>query len=383
MICITKKHTCSGCYACASVCPKSCITMENDIEGFKYPKVNSELCINCGLCEKKCPVLHQEPKNNIPTAYAAINSNDQIRAKSSSGGVFYLLAEYVISHGGVVFGAKFDKNFKVIHDYAQTIEEALAFTGSKYTQSDIGENYLRAKDFLTAGRLVLFTGTPCQIGGLKAFLNKEYENLICQDLICHGVPSPKVWQKYIEFRESKFKSKTHEIFLRNKKSGWKTFSLLFKFLNGNEFEETHKTDLFMQSFLQNLCLRPSCYHCSFKSKSRDADITLADFWGIQKVLPDMDDDKGTSLVIIHTSKGQKLFDMINGHLKYKQTDFEIAIKYNQSMISSVLENPQRNKFLAEIQKRSFDKVVNKYCNGKINLITRIKIKIKTIYKKII
>ena len=383
MIQITEKYNCSGCHACKSVCPKSCITMEEDGEGFKYPKANAELCINCGLCERVCPILHHQTNCNTPTAYAAINIDDEIRANSSSGGIYYLLAKHVILNGGVVFGAKFDANFKVVHGYAQTIEEAKAFMGSKYTQSDMGDNYLYAKEYLDAGKTVLFTGTPCQIAGLKAFLRHEYENLICQDIICHGVPSPKVWEKYLNIHETKASATTRKAFFRSKTYGWKAFSMRLEFTNGKEFEEIHRTDLFMQGFLKNLCLRPSCYHCSFKSKSRSADITLADFWGIQHVMPEMDDDKGTSLVVVHSQKGKQLFEAIKRNLKYKPVDLDLAIQYNPSMIKSVTERPEREKFITEIQKKRFDKVVNKYCNPKVTLITRIKRKIKSIIKKMI
>ena len=381
MIKISEKHNCNGCHACAEVCPKNCISMVADAEGFKYPKVDSELCVECGMCEKICPVLNGSQSNNTPAAYAAVNLNDEIRSQSSSGGIFYLLAEQVITCGGVVFGAKLDGRLKVVHGYAETIEEAKAFMGSKYAQSDVGDSYSRAKEFLKEGRLVLFTGTPCQIGGLKAFLGKEYENLICQDIICHGVPSPAVWEKYVAFRQSKAGSGAKYASFRDKKYGWKSFSMRLDFENGSVFEEKHKNDMFMKSFLRNFCLRPSCYHCAFKTKSRDADITLADFWGVQKVMPSMDDDKGTSLVILHTPKGKQLFASVKDSVKYELVDLDLAIQRNSAMIKSVPVNPQRDKFMSEIQKRSFDKVAGKYCKDKQSFVSRVKRKIKALCGK--
>ena len=355
MITIREKYSCNGCHACASVCPKQCIVMQEDSEGFKYPKVNTALCVNCGKCEKVCPVPKGISAKNTPKAYAAINTDDKIREISSSGGIFYLLAEYVISQKGVVFGAKFDEEFNVKHSYAQTMEEIYGFMGSKYTQSTIGDSYLRVKQFLTEGKLVLFTGTPCQIGGLKSFLNKEYDNLICQDLICHGVPSPKVWQKYISFQQNDKNQKIQKVSFRNKNSSWKTYSLYLEFSNGNTFTEKFSANLYMQSFLRDVCLRTSCYNCSFKSKSRDADLTLADFWGIQHIMPDMDDDKGTSLVLLHTQKGMDVFENMHQHLKFAEVDLDSAIKYNPSMIKSANKNPVREKFLSEIQKNLLTK----------------------------
>ncbi len=381
MINILEKKNCSGCSACAAICPKDCITMQVDEEGFKYPKVNNDECVKCGLCENICPVINpKEVLNNIPSAYATLNLNNEIRNQSSSGGIFYLLAEYVISLGGIVFGAKFDDDFRVVHDFADNLTDIKNFMGSKYLQSDMGKNYLKVKEFLNKGRIVLFTGTPCQIGGLKAFLGKDYENLICQDIICHGVPSPKVWKKYIEYRESKVKVKLLRTFFRHKKYGWKMYSLQFEFSNCNEYIQKHNEDLYMRSFLRNLDLRPSCYDCAFKNVSREADITLADFWGISDVAPEMDDDKGTSLVIVHSEKGKNLLDKIQSKIRLLQVDFYKAIEHNPSMIQSEAYNPKRNAFMKEIVVKPFDKVVKKYCKEKFTV--KVKRKLKQMINKI-
>lgn len=205
MIKIKNKAACCGCKACAAVCPKKCIKMVTDREGFWYPEVDQSACINCGKCERVCPVLNRkkrQPRKFGRKAYAAINTDPEIRFQSSSGGIFTAIAEAIIDRGGVVFGAAFDKEFAVRQVFAETKEDLAAFRGSKYVQSDMGDAYSSVLRFLQSGRIVLFSGTPCQIGALKSFLGKEYPNLITVDLICHGVPSPMVWEKYVRHRRS-------------------------------------------------------------------------------------------------------------------------------------------------------------------------------------
>ncbi len=363
MINITQKHRCNGCHACFNVCPKSCIAMKSDNEGFLYPNVDKEKCIKCGLCVKKCPILNE--KHNLvktsPKAYAMYNKNEKIRLESSSGGIFTLIAEEIINLNGVVFGACFDENLNVVHDYAEHIEDLQKFRSSKYVQSKIGNTYKKVKDFLEENKIVLFTGTPCQIGGLCSYLGKKYDNLITQDIICHGVPSPQIYEKYVDYREEKAKSKAQKINFRNKNYGWKTFSMYVQFENKVEYVETLKNDSLFSLFLKNVDLRPSCYKCSFKNINRQSDITLADFWGVQHVMPEMDDNKGTSLVIVNSEKGEKLFEQIKNDSVYKQADLSEALKYNTSMTKSVEPHKNREKFFAKIDSFDFEKDVKKYC----------------------
>ncbi len=363
MIKVEEKSSCSGCHACANACPENCIQMVSDEEGFWYPQVDKEKCIDCGLCEKVCPIIHNwKPDDSRKTkAMAAINLNEEIRLKSSSGGIFTLIAEEIINQGGVVFGAAFTKDFRsVYHKCVDNIADLEKLRGSKYVQSRIGDAYKQAKDFLDNGRKVLFTGTPCQIGGLYSYLRKPYENLFTQDIICHGVPSPMVWKKYVEEREKKSASKTQRMFFRNKKYGWKTFAVLFEFSNNTEYVKNLREDSFMRAFLSNSCLRPSCYDCSFKSVKRQADITLADFWGIQNVLPDMDDDNGTSLVLVHSVKGESLIEKLKDKFKYQEVDTSVVEKYNSAAVKSVAVNVKRKKFLLDIQRKDFEKTVVLY-----------------------
>ena len=277
MLEIENKEKCSGCHACYSVCPTKAIEMVKDEKGFKYPVIDQPKCVNCHLCEKTCPIINKKIVDNEPKAYSCYNKNNEVRSKSSSGGIFTLIASKILEKNGVVFGASFNNKFMVEHIYVEKEEELYKIRGSKYLQSIIGDSYKQAKKFLEEGRYVLFTGTPCQIEGLLSYLNKDYENLITQDIICHGVPSPKVWNKYLEYREKEDGEIPLEINFRSKENGWKNYNLKFRY-NGHEYKNNQNTDKYMQAFLKNVSLRESCYNCSFKKINRLSDITLADFW---------------------------------------------------------------------------------------------------------
>lgn len=378
-----KKSDCTGCYACANVCPKepNCISMIEDEEGFWYPKVNYDKCIKCGLCISTCPVLNYRPGENAPRAYACINKNELIRAQSSSGGLFTLIAEQIIEEGGVVFGAEFNDDFEVVHDFTETKEGIEKFRGSKYVQSRIGNTYKQARHLLGSGRKVLFTGTPCQIAGLVAFLKEPFDNLYCVDIICHGVPSPKVWKKYIELREKEAGSPPQRISFRLKNEGWKRYSVSFLFKNDTEYRQNLKNDLYMRAFLKDLCLRPSCYNCKFKTLYRISDMTLADFWGIQNIAPEMDDDRGTSLLFINSKSGMDMFERIKDKIIYKEVDINEAVKYNTAAYKSAGYNPSRDRFMQGIiNNEPFDILVKKYGADKTSI--KIKRKIKAFVRKI-
>jgi len=322
--------------------------MHSDNEGFWYPVVDIENCTDCGLCDEVCPILNNKIINNNPVAYACINKDDNIRLQSSSGGIFTVIAENVIVDNGVVFGAGFDDDFNVVHSWTDNVGGLGKFRGSKYVQSNIGATYNEAKDFLKQGRPVLFSGTPCQIAGLKSFLGKEYDTLTCIDIICHGVPSPKVWQLYRLQMEDRFQAKAQRIAFRRKNCGWKLFSVSLWFDNDTEYSKTLNEDLFMQGFLRNLYLRPSCYVCNFKTLNRQSDITLADFWGVDNILPGFDDDKGTSLILINSEKGEKAFSSVADKVNYESVDTSQAVLYNPSAVKSVNYNPKRDKFFKEL-----------------------------------
>lgn len=351
MITMTDKHNCCGCSACASICPKHCITMQTDNEGFLYPKVNDADCIDCGLCEKVCHELHPFEERKPRKVYAAINKNEEVRLKSSSGGIFYLLAEKTIAEGGVVFGARFDEQWQVVIDYAETMEGVKAFMGSKYVQARMATAYTDAKRFLTEGRKVLFSGAPCQIAGLHHFLRKPYDNLLSVDIICHGTPSPKVWGRYLDEVVTAGRKAINDVQFRNKRNGWKAFNFTMKY---NKDEQSvslcshHQQNHFMRAFLRDMILRPSCYQCQAKSGRSHSDITIADFWGINTEMPEMDDDKGTGLVLLNSDKGQTALDW--SKTNDKETTADVALSHNAAYSHSVYVHPNRKDFFARLDK---------------------------------
>lgn len=375
MIQVTNKYNCCGCSACVQVCPKQCITFDEDEQGFRYPQVNQELCVDCKLCENVCFFL-QEKKSRKPLhVYAAINPNEGIRMNSSSGGIFSLIAELVIAEGGVVFGARFNENWEVIHDYTETMEGLEVFRKSKYVQSMVGKTYKKAKRFLQQGRLVLYTGTPCQIGGLHMFLQKDYENLLTVDVVCHGVPSPLVWRTYLQeivCSQKKIGEKMErlsditDVSFRDKVKGWKKYSLLISgkiileaqknvsLSSMNIVQETFDKNVYMQVFLNNLCLRPSCFNCSAKSGKSGSDLTLADYWGIANSHPQWDDDKGTSLILVNSLKGEKIIKSMN--LLKEETLYEDALRCNSSIEKSVSKTKYMLVFWEEFQKSKLENI---------------------------
>jgi len=387
MITITAKQNCTGCHACSSVCRHNSITMVSDNEGFLYPVVNMEKCVDCGMCESVCPVMHGKESVHKIQAYGCRINNMSIRMDSSSGGVFSLLATEIIARHGVVFGAGFDEVFHVHHNFTMELEGLSEFRGSKYVQSEIGNVYQKAEAFLKQGGPVLFSGTPCQIAGLRAYLQQDYSNLFCMDLICHGVPSPSVWEKYINFREAEAGSKVKQISFRRKNLGWKLYSLSFLYEDNKRYSKPVTKDMYLQGFLRNLYLRPSCHACRFKTISRQSDITLADLWGIQSVLPELDDDKGTSLVLIHTDKGRDLFDNVEGDMQYKEVETDSAIRFNSAAVQSCLPSSDREAFFDDLNCLPLKKVMKKYCKDSIvtsgkNVVRKVCSKInRTILRK--
>lgn len=391
MISIKEKNMCSGCGACVSICPKQCISMRNDEEGFWYPSVDGAKCIQCKMCITTCPERiienSEEAKvKDMPLAYAAYIEDEVARKKSTSGGVFIPIAKYVLNQKGIVFGAAFSNDYKQVNHVGITsLDELEKLQGSKYLQSNVGNTFTETKAFLNQGRWVLYTGTPCQIEGLKSFLGKDYEKLICVDFICHGVPSPLVWKLYANAMEKKKKSKLNGVSFRNKDAGWNLLfmKMVMKMTNGRIYKKAYLGDAYIKAFQSNICLRPSCYGCNYKKINRKSDITLADFWGINGIAPEMDDGKGTSLVIIHSEKGKNIWLILESEVKTKEVDFLSAIASNTSMIESAKEHPNRNDFMKLVSEENFDKIVLKYVNDNRTFHNYYLPKIKKMVKKVL
>lgn len=313
-------------------------------------------------------------KINLIKAYAA-KSSDDIRYKSSSGGIFTILAESVLDLDGVIYGAAFSDDFKAVkHIEISSKKELYKLRGSKYVQSDISEIYNKVFSRLQEGKLVYFTGTPCQIAALKSFLKEDYDNLICQDVICHGAPLSKVWCQYVENLQNKVKSKLSSVSFRDKKTGWRNFSVKYNFQNGKVISKPASADLYMKGFLSNLFLKDSCYDCLFKGENCLSDITLGDYWGIEKIHYEFSDNIGVSLVVIRTQKGQELFNKITKRIRFIETDLEKASVYNTPILSSVEKNSNRNDFLNGYNNENIDNLLKKYCkvSFKIRIIDFIK-----------
>lgn len=376
MISLKSKYDCCGCEACTQRCAHSAIKMVRDNEGFLYPQIDTQICTKCGLCEKVCPIINQTDSKTPIATYAAKNKNEAIRLNSSSGGIFTLLATKTINNGGVVFGAKFDEQWNVVHDYIETIEGLAKFRGTKYVQSQIGKCYKIAENFLKKGREVLFSGTPCQIAGLKNFLIKDYHNLICVDIICHGVPSPMLWQKY----KAQFElSNTSSFSFRDKSNSWKRYEVVVSKDQKEVIRETVGQNVYMKLFLSDLCLRPSCANCPGKEGKSNSDITIADFWGIQNIHPEFDDDKGCNLVIVNNEKGLQLFKSLDECDKI-DTNFNQAISYNPSYFKSVSGPKYRQYFFDNFDRCGFaiyDKIQRKQ---QPSIIRRIASRIKRMIK---
>lgn len=383
MIHIENKKDCCGCEACVQKCPKHCIAFKQDKEGFFYPQVDSEKCIDCHLCEKVCPIINQGQVRKPKFAYAAFNSDSLIRMKSSSGGAFTWIATKVIEQGGVVFGACYDEYWNVIHSYTESTEGLERFRGSKYVQSRIGTTYKRAKEFLDSGRYVLFTGTPCQIRGLKLFLRKDYNNLYTADFVCHGVPSPKIWQQYLcEELERIEKTKTErssadgkntvlslsliaasalaDIAFRDKNDyGWEKYCFVIRKKSGNKarqnsvlLSDIHYNNPYFSLFLSHVLERYSCYDCPAKSGKSGSDLTMGDYWGIDYDQIIKKDDKGVSLLMAHSDKGKWLMD---GLVDSKRS-FQHAVAHNPMIVTSLKSSKLRYKTYDAIEKKGVHSV---------------------------
>lgn len=357
--------------------------MRADNEGFLYPVVDVSRCIDCGLCEKVCPELNKRLPGT-PLKVVAAKANDRnIVMQSSSGGIFTLLAVKVINEGGVVFGARFDENWNVVHDYTESLDGLDAFRRSKYVQSRIGNTFGKAEEFLKSGRVVLFTGTPCQINGLKLFLHKDYENLLAVDIACHGVPSPSVWNIFLrEYLQGIPLAEISSINFRDKRLGWENYCFTVKSGDDNtnkEISSPYRENIYMRAFLKNLITRPSCENCCAKTPLNASDLTIGDFWGIRNVSPDFYDENGVSIIICNTDKGVKWLEALD--MALVPADFEFAKRYNGGFFNSP-NHRNRLKYFRGLQKerkKSFREYTKRALRPE--LVVRLKRKLKRLFSK--
>ena len=376
---IIKNNMCSGCTACANICPKKAISMQNGIDGFKYPVIDQKLCINCGLCKRTCPVLNSSSNVSLNKTYVAFSKNKTNKEKSSSGGIFPLIANTVLNDNGIVIGASFDEYNNLKHIAITKVEDLDKLKGSKYLQSDLDNIFSYIKQNINDNK-ILFVGTPCQVAGLKAFLKKDYDNLLCIDLFCHGVPSPKLFNKYIKELEESNNDHVINYNFRDKSTGWDTYSNTITFKNKKISEFQTEND-YMKLFLSDIALRESCYHCNFKLGNKYSDITLGDFWGVQNCYPEMYDKNGVSAIIVNTDKGSKIFNDIVNDLECKECKLEEIVNGNPSLVRSGLKPKCRDKFFKDIDVMNVSDLSKKYT--KISFINKFFSKLKKFIKRLI
>lgn len=357
MINIVDKRDCCGCTACQSICPKKCISMVSDDEGFAYPIINKDLCIDCGACEKVCPIINYQHKENTPKVFGLINKDNDTIRRSTSGGAFWGIVEYVLAHGGVVYGAAYDEDFKVKHCREFTSEGCRKFHGAKYVESKIDIGLLATvRDDLKANRIVLFSGTPCQIAGLLRYLRKPYDNLITVDLVCSSVPSRKIYNDFLTFVAEK--KNLASINMRWKGNGWLKSCAQFTYTDGSMDRGVGFARLWHTIAFSHLVTRPSCYDCRFTNFNRQGDFTVGDYWGVDKEFPELDNNKGISLLLVNTDKGSAVFEKIKD--KYIIQPSDVKHCKQPRLIYPVTMNPKRDVFWREYNSQKFDHIARKY-----------------------
>lgn len=383
MINISHPENCCGCTACASICRHDAIEMRPDSLGFLYPHVDENKCVKCGLCDKVCSFKESYNNDNAyrrPYAYAARHKDIHQIEKSRSGAAFVALSDYILDHGGVVYGAAFDKHFLVVHKRANTPEERDLFRGSKYVQSDLSGILKQIRNDLASGVKVCFSGTPCQTAGLASFIgDKLKENLYLVDIVCHGVPSPYIWRDYVKYIERKYNDTVISVNFRDKTEfGWAAHQESFAFSSGKKIY----TDSYKSLFFEHVMLRKSCANCHYCNYNRPSDITIGDFWGWERVSEDFNkDDKGCSLVLVNTEKGMKWLNYVLGELRLIPTHIDNTTQPNLRQPST--ENPMRDTFEKDYVKRGFKYILLKYGNvGPMYYLRRIRTHIKCIITRI-
>lgn len=389
MINISRKEDCTGCGACGDICRTKAIALETDIEGFWYPKVNQELCTNCGLCEKTCAELHieelkQHGTNKDPIVLAALHKDDDIRFASTSGGLFSALANHTYDLGGYVGGAVYSDDFLVEHLLSNNREDLLLIRGSKHIQSNMTGLFQRTKELLENGERVLICAAPCQIASLRLYIGKEYDNLITVDFICLGINSPKIFRKHLESLEHQFGAKAISIQAKNKDLGWRSLAYKIKFANKKVYLRKGINDNFTRGFIDlHINCRPTCYECKYKGFPRISDITLGDFWGIENFDKTMDDNMGTSVVLLNSQKGSAFFDSIKDKIESKEITIPSVLPGNQALIHPIGKPTiNRDEFYRDVHELAYDDVIKKYYPTENKILKKIKKGLAIIYNKV-
>ena len=357
-----EKKSCCGCRACEQICPKKAINFIENEEGFLEPKINEKLCVNCGLCVKRCPQLNRIENDgnlNIRKVFAVKNKNVEEQSQSSSGGIFPVIAKYVINQGGVVDGCAFNEQMEAEHRAVDNIGKLEALKGSKYVQSNTKNTYSEVKENLEKNIIVLYVGTPCQIAGLKKFLIKNYENLITVDLLCHGVPSPKFFKKYVEWLEKKYKGKVLKYNFRDKeKSAWGlSYKSRIVIENKKKFIKGI-LDPYISAFIKGEDLRECCYSCKYTNEERIADITIGDFWGVEKEIPKFYDTNGVSVCILNSIKGRNVFENVSDCFNLKEVDIKMVKRYADTLREPCKRGEKRDEFYKNINSNTFMEELN-------------------------
>lgn len=357
-------QNCCGCTACMNVCPKAAIEMKEDFEGFLYPQLNESKCINCGLCQKVCPLENPpELSNTIHRCVVARSEDPEVLRESTSGGFMDALAAHVLEEcGGSVCGVSYDAQFMPVHEIVNNHQDAKKFRNSKYAQSVLADTFKRINELLQQEKTVLFIGTPCQIAGLKTYLQKEYHSLITADIVCRSIPSPKLWRAYLQWQQETHKAKVESVSCRKKTYGYHSGALEIDFANGKHYAGSNRVDYFMKCFHKNVCSRPSCYDCRFKTLHRCSDFTVFDSWKPDEIaqLPGRDDDRGYSNVLVHTPKGKEILAQMH-NVAIFDADLEKMMTFTGGMErTSVERNPGRDQFYTSLARDGFRKTAQQY-----------------------
>lgn len=367
---VENKTNCTGCGACYNVCPVNAITMQGDTYGFYKPVIDKSKCTNCGLCEKICPLDNYKSKNDEPKAFALINKDETTRLKCASGGAFAAFAKLILEQNGITYGVIWDDNIVAVHSRAENIEQLEKMFSSKYVQANTLDTFKQVKTDLENNKKVLFSGTPCQIAGLKSYLKKDYENLVTIDLICHGVPSPLILEKYKqEFLQNNPNEKIININFRSKLIGWNSSHTITDIYTNIKLYSLQKIN-YMKAFLYNAAINTSCLDCQFNKIPRIADITIGDFWGVDEYDESLNDKKGLSIILINNEKGQNLLNEIEKICKLKEVPLDVATKRNPNIYSSSKAHKNREEFLDYvcIKNKTLKSGVQKYIKTPIYIV---------------